>query len=203
LETRYEFDEPRYGQGIPEDFPVDNTGHSPYGCSKLAGDLYVQEYGHTYGLRSVVFRCSCMYGERQFGVEDQGFLAHFVISALLGNRITIYGNGKQVRDMLYVEDLVRGVDIVLTSPGIGEVYNIGGGPQNAASILAVASQIEKFCGSRLSLTFSDWRPMDQRVYISDIRRISQRRGWQPQVSWIEGVKKLYAWASDNARLLSF
>ncbi len=123
-ETRYEYADPRYWEGIPEDFPIDLTGHTPYGVSKLAADLYVQDYHYSYGLRTGVFRMSCIYGEGQFGVEDQGWVAWFVIATLAGREITIYGDGKQVRDILYVEDLVDAIERFVFSRASG-VFNIG------------------------------------------------------------------------------
>ena len=112
---RYEFADDKYKHGVPENFPIDLCEHTPYGCSKLAGDIYVQEYGHVYGLETGVFRMSCIYGERQFGVEDQGWVAWFAIAALLNKPITIYGDGKQVRDVLYVKDLIEAFDAFIES----------------------------------------------------------------------------------------
>ncbi|MEM3830332.1 MAG: NAD-dependent epimerase/dehydratase family protein, partial [Conexivisphaerales archaeon] len=164
---RYCFADDRYRNRITETFPVDLAGHSPYGCSKLAADLYVQDYACTHGLKTEVFRMSCVYGERQFGVEDQGFLAHFVISAVLDKNITIYGTGKQVRDVLHVEDLVRALDSALRRAESlpGEVYNIGGGVNNAVSLLEVIDYIERISNKRIKLKFNEWRKADQKVYI--------------------------------------
>jgi CDP-paratose 2-epimerase len=203
-ETRYEFAEPQYKEGIPETFPIDLNGHSPYGCSKLAADIYVQDYAHTYGLKTGVFRMSCIYGERQFGVEDQGFLAHFVISAVLGREITIYGTGKQVRDVLHVEDLVRAVDLALKRSKTlnGDVYNIGGGPNNALSLLEVIHYIEGINKAKVSLKFREWRKADQKVYISDIRKAKEKLGWEPKIYWKEGIMRLYLWVFDNRQLFA-
>jgi CDP-paratose 2-epimerase len=201
-ETRYEYADPNYRDGIPETFPIDLTGHSPYGCSKLAADIYVQDYARTYGLKTAVFRMSCIYGERQFGVEDQGFLAHFVISAVLRREITIYGTGKQVRDVLHVEDLVRAVDLALKrSMSLnGDVYNIGGGPNNALSLLEVIHYIEGINKAKVSLKFEEWRKADQKVYISDIRKAREKLGWEPKISWKEGIMRLYLWVFYNRQL---
>jgi len=201
---RYSFADEKYRDGIPETLPIDLAGHSPYGCSKLAADIYAQDYAHTYGLKTAILRMSCIYGERQFGVEDQGFMAHFVISAALGKEITIYGTGKQVRDVLHVEDLVRAIDLTLrkaaTSPG--EVYNIGGGPSNALSLLEIIDYIERIDGRKIRLKFDEWRKADQRVYISNIQRAKERLGWEPKILWKEGITRLCRWALDNKRLFA-
>jgi CDP-paratose 2-epimerase len=203
-ETRYEYAEPDFKEGVPEAFPIDLTEHSPYGCSKLAADIYVQDYAHTYGLKTGVFRMSCIYGERQFGVEDQGFLAHFVISAVLGREITIYGTGKQVRDVLHVEDLVRAVDLALKRSNSlnGDVYNIGGGPNNALSLLEVIHYIEGVGKVKVHLKFGEWRKADQKVYISDIRKAKEMLGWEPKISWKEGIMRLYHWVFDDRQLFT-
>ena len=199
---RYSFADERYRDGVPETLPIDLTEHSPYGCSKLAADIYTQDYAHTYGLHTAVLRMSCIYGERQFGVEDQGFIAHFVISATLGKEITIYGTGKQVRDILHVEDLVRAMDLALkkaeTSPG--EVYNIGGGSSNALSLLEIIGYIEEISNKKIRLKFDEWRKADQRVYISDIRKAKEKLGWKPSVLWKEGITRLCSWALGNKQL---
>ena len=140
---RYNFGDPQFVKGIPESFSIDHTGHSPYGSSKLAADTYVQDYAHTYGLKTGVFRMSCIYGERQFGVEDQGWLAWLVIASLTGRPITIYGDGKQVRDVLYVGDLVRAFNKFLQSNIRHGVFNIGGGPENTLSLLELLDLIGK------------------------------------------------------------
>jgi CDP-paratose 2-epimerase len=203
-ETRYEYADPNFKEGIPETFSIDLAGHSPYGCSKLAADIYVQDYAHTYGLKTGVFRQSCIYGERQFGVEDQGFLAHFVISAVLGREITIYGTGKQVRDVLHVKDLISVIDLALERSNSlsGDVYNIGGGPNNALSLLEVIDYIERIGKVNVSLKFGEWRRADQKVYISDIRKAKEKLGWEPKISWREGIMRLYSWVFDNRQLFT-
>jgi CDP-paratose 2-epimerase len=199
-ETRYEFADPRYKEGIPEEFPVDLTGHSPYGCSKLAADIYVQDYAHTYGLKTAVFRQSCIYGERQFGTEDQGWVAWFVIATLTGRPITIYGNGKQVRDLLHVKDLVKAFDIFLNSKIKHIVLNIGGGPKNTLSLIETLDMLKQLTGKVPSLSFMDWRPMDQKIYVSNIKKAKEILNWEPQTTPKEGIKNLVKWVKENLAL---
>ncbi len=199
-EKRYCFADEEYRNGIPETFPVDLCGHSPYGCSKFAGDIYVQDYAHTYGLKTGVFRMSCTYGERQFGVEDQGWLSWFVIAALTDKPITIYGDGKQVRDVLYVGDLVKAFDSFLNSDLKHEVFNMGGGQGNTWSLLELLDTLQELTGKNLHLTFADWRPADQKVYVSDISKTKKLLGWEPKVNPRNGVKKLVEWVSMNSAL---
>jgi CDP-paratose 2-epimerase len=201
-ETRYEFADAKYRNGIPEDFSIDLTGHSPYGCSKLAADIYVQDYAHTYGLKTGVFRMSCIYGERQFGVEDQGWVAWFIIATLTGKPVTIYGNGKQVRDVLHVSDLIQVFDKFLASNIKHEVYNIGGGPDNSLSLIELLGLIEKFTNKTPRLTYADWRTADQKVYISDITKAKELMKWIPKITPSEGVRRLIEWVSSNRNLFS-
>ena len=190
--------------GIAEDRPLDF--HSPYGCSKGAADQYVHDYSRMYGLRSVVFRQSCIYGQRQMGVEDQGWVAWFVIAALTGQPITIYGNGKQVRDLLHVDDLVRAFLMATAQIGVtrGQVYNVGGGPANTMSIWAeFGPLLSELVGCPVTPTaFSDWRPGDQPVFVADIRKAAQEFGWAPMVSVREGITRLVAWVRDNPELFA-
>jgi len=188
--------------GVTEEMPIDLTGHTPYGASKYTGDIYVQEYGRIYGMRTVVFRMSCIYGARQFGFEDQGWVAHFVISNLLKRPVTIYGDGKQVRDVLYVEDLIAAYDKFFTGNMKSAVYNIGGGPENTMSLLEFIGMIENQTGIRMAYGFSDWRPSDQKVYISDIGKVSRELGWTPRVDPAYGVKLLVQWVKDNIRMFA-
>lgn len=197
---RYSFADKRFRSGIPEDFPTDLCEHTPYGCSKLAGDLYAQDYAHTYGLKTGVFRMSCIYGERQFGLEDQGWVAWFTIAALLDRPITIYGDGKQVRDVLHVSDLVRVYDSFVNSNLKHGVFNVGGGPNNTLSLLELLDMLETLTGKRANTVYSEWRPGDQRVYISDITSAQERLGWRPEVSPREGVRKLVDWVNHNKDL---
>jgi CDP-paratose 2-epimerase len=189
-------------EGLAEDFPVDRTGHTPYGASKLAADIYVQEYAHTYGLRTSVFRQSCIYGPMQFGVEDQGWVAWLAIAAILGKEITVYGDGKQVRDALYVEDLCRGLDLAINKAKevAGEVFNIGGGPRNTLSVLGLLGMLEEMAGRKLTWRYGDWRPHDQKVYISDIRKAKAKLGWEPTVSPEAGVRRLVSWVQTSKEL---
>lgn len=186
--------------GVSEERRLDF--HSPYGCSKGAADQYTLDYHKSYGLRSVTLRQSCIYGTRQFGVEDQGWVAWFVIAALLGRPITIYGDGKQVRDVLDVRDLVALYELVIANPDriAGEAFNIGGGPQNALSLLDLLSQLETVLGHGIPRSFSDWRRADQPVYVSDIEKVRRVLGWEPRVSATEGVASLIEWVGKNRTL---
>jgi CDP-paratose 2-epimerase len=184
--------------GVAEDWPLDF--HSPYGCSKGAGDQYVRDYARIYGLRTVVFRQSAIYGERQFGVEDQGWLAHFVISATIGRPITIYGDGKQVRDMLYVGDLARAFERAVDQIDTvrGRVFNIGGGPGFTLTIWSeTGPMLEKLSGRTLDVRYGKWRPGDQKVYVSDIRKAERELGWKPEVGPKDGLSRLWQWAQEN------
>ena len=189
--------------GIPESRPLDF--HSPYGCSKGAGDQYVRDYHRIYDLPTVVLRQSCIYGPRQFGIEDQGWVAWFVIAALLGKPITIYGDGKQVRDVLYVDDLLDAYDAAIDRIDLaaGQVYNVGGGPENTLSIWHQFGPIlESLLGEEIPVTHADWRPGDQRVYVSDIRKAQRELGWQPQVSVQDGIRRLFEWVRAHRNLFT-
>ena len=199
-DKRYEFADNKYRNGIPENFPIDSCEHTPYGCSKLAGDIYVQDYGHIYGLKTGVFRMSCIYGERQFGVEDQGWVAWFAIATLLNKPITIYGDGKQVRDVLYVKDLIRAYDLFINSNLKQAVFNIGGGPENTLSLLELLDLLEGLTGKRAKISYENWRPSDQKVYISDISKVKEKLRWNPRVNPREGVNKLVEWVRENKGL---
>lgn len=184
--------------GIPESFSIDRCEHTPYGCSKLTGDLYVQDFGHLYGLRVGVFRMSCIYGSRQFGMEDQGWVAWFVIAALSGRPLTIFGDGRQVRDVLWIDDLLGAYEAFIER-GVGvEVLNMGGGPAHTLSLLELLALIAQETGIRPPITYADWRPSDQKVYISDIRHACERLAWAPQVTPREGVRRLIEWTRAHA-----
>jgi len=200
-ETRYIFED-RFKNGVSETFPVDLCEHTPYGCSKLAGDLYTQDYAKIYGLRTAVFRMSCIYGTRQFGVEDQGWVAWFTIATITGKPITIYGDGKQVRDILYVTDLVNAFDNFLQRKNqlSGEVFNMGGGSENTISLLELLNMLEQLTGKRSKITFSDWRPSDQKVYVSNILKAKEKLRWSPKVNPKKGVEKLVNWVLENKNL---
>jgi CDP-paratose 2-epimerase len=200
--TRYSFDG-RFALGVPESLPVDGCKHSPYGVSKLSADLYVQEYARLYGIPTAAFRMSCIYGPRQMGVEDQGWVAHFVISSLTKRPITIYGDGKQARDLLHVDDLIRAIGEffgrALEFPQ-GIVCNVGGGPGFVMSLLELLAFLESETGYKAETRFSDWRPSDQRVYVSDIRRIKTLLSWWPRISPQEGIRSMIQWVSQNISL---
>jgi CDP-paratose 2-epimerase len=175
--------------------------HSPYGCSKGCAEQYVLDYAKTYGLPTVVFRMSCIYGPHQFGNEDQGWVAHFLIRALEEQGITIYGDGRQVRDVLFVEDLVDA--FLLAHQNLdkvsGEVFNMGGGPPNTISLLELLDSIEALHGQRPEVSFEGWRPADQQYYVSDTRRFSAATGWRPQVAVGEGIQRLFEWLRATRR----
>lgn len=189
-----------FPQGIAEDQLIDF--HSPYGCSKGAADQYVRDYARIYGLRTVVFRQSCIYGPRQFGIEDQGWVAWFTIATLADKAIKIYGDGKQVRDVLYIEDLVRAFRMATEQidKTQGQIYNIGGGIVNTMSLLELVDFLKEYHGKDIKPEFGDWRPGDQPVYISNIAKAKAEFGWEPTVSAKEGVKQLTEWVRENENL---
>lgn len=199
-ETHYRY--ANLPHGIPETRPLDF--HGPYGCSKGAGDQYVRDYARIYGLPTVVLRQSCIYGPRQFGLEDQGWVAWFAIAAVTGRPISIYGDGKQVRDVLFVEDLANAYDAALAniSQVAGQVYNMGGGPQNTISIWKECGPLlERLVGHAIPVEWhSDWRPGDQRICVMDTRKAQHDLGWQPKVGVEEGVMRLVEWVEENQRL---
>jgi CDP-paratose 2-epimerase len=187
--------------GAAESQPLDF--HSPYGCSKGAGDQYVRDYFRIYGLPTVVLRQSCIYGPRQFGIEDQGWLAWFIIAAVMGRPITIYGDGKQVRDVLHVDDLLNAYDAAIANIDIskGQVYNMGGGVEN---VLAVWTEfqplLERLLGKKIEVARGDWRPGDQRVFYADYRKAEKELGWKPKISLEEGIERLFHWVNENKEL---
>jgi CDP-paratose 2-epimerase len=194
------YDLPHLPDGVNEAQPLDF--HSPYGCSKGAADQYVNDYARVFGLRTVNLRQSCIYGYRQFGIEDQGWVAWFLIAHCVGRDVTIYGDGKQVRDILFIDDLVDAylAAIEKIEDVRGSSFNIGGGPANALSLLELLDMIRELSGRPLNHTFSAWRAGDQSVYISDIRLAQRRLGWSPRVSAQEGVRRLYDWITANRDL---
>ncbi len=183
--------------GISESRPLDF--HSPYGCSKGAADQYVRDYSRIYNIPTLVFRNSCIYGPPQMGNEDQGWIAHFIISACLNKPITIYGDGKQVRDVLYISDLVECYKKALSEidKTSGQIFNIGGGPENTLYLLDLIAIIEARIGRKIKTSFEDWRPGDQRVYISDIQKAKNTFNWQPLISTQKGVNTLIDWVQSN------
>ena len=199
--TNYRYQD--YPYGISEEFPLDF--HSPYGCSKGSGDQYVRDYHRIYGLPTVVLRQSCIYGPRQFGVEDQGWLAWFIIAVLTGKQISIYGNGKQVRDVLFVNDLLNAYDACIENidSAAGQVYNIGGGSNQMLSVWKEFSPIlEDMLNKKIPIVWGDWRPGDQKIYVSDIRKAQKELGWEPKVSVRDGLQQLFNWAQDNLNLFT-
>ncbi len=176
--------------------------HSPYGCTKGVADQYMLDYARTFGLKTVVFRMSCIYGPHQFGNEDQGWVAHFLIQSLKNKPINLYGDGKQVRDILFVEDLVNA--FLLAQENIHEIsgnaFNMGGGVKNTISLLELLDLIGEISGKKPDVHFDEWRPSDQKYYVSDFTKFQSITGWQPKNSTKEGVSKLYQWLKENADL---
>jgi CDP-paratose 2-epimerase len=194
------YDLPHLPDGVNESQPLDF--HSPYGCSKGAADQYVNDYARVFALRTVNLRQSCIYGYRQFGIEDQGWVAWFLIAHCVGRDVTIYGDGKQVRDILFIDDLVDAylAAIEQIEDVRGSSFNIGGGPANALSLLELLDMIRELSGRPLNHTFSDWRAGDQAVYISDIQLARRELGWCPRIGAREGVHHLYDWITANRDL---
>jgi CDP-paratose 2-epimerase len=188
--------------GVTEDMCTDLTGHTPYGVSKLVGDLYVQEYSYIYEMRTAVFRMSCTYGTRQFGFEDQGWVAWFIIATLFNKPVTIYGNGKQVRDMLYVDDLVDAFSRFINSDLERGLFNIGGGPENTISLLEFLDELELVTGRRPRVNFADWRPSDQKVYITDNSKLENTLNWKIKTPVKEGIRELVDWVKANESYFS-
>jgi len=184
--------------GIAESRPLDF--HSPYGCSKGGADQYVLDYARTFGLETVVFRMSCIYGPRQFGTEDQGWVAHFLLKALAGETITLYGDGRQVRDVLFVEDLVEAfLRAERQMPAVSrQAFNVGGGPDNTLSLLELLDLVAELTGRRPEVEHAPWRTGDQRYYVSDTRRLQRLTGWRPRVGVRQGVGRLLQWLRQLA-----
>lgn len=199
-DTRYRFK--HLQNGVDESHSLDF--HSPYGCSKGAADQYVRDYSRIYGLKTVVFRQSCIFGPHQFGMEDQGWVAWFLILPLLDKKINIYGDGKQVRDLLFVEDLIRGYELAIKNINKtrGEVYNIGGGMKNTLSIWWEFKPIlENIFKKEIEANFLDPRAGDQKIFVSDSAKAKRDFGWEPKVRVEEGIKRFYEWMMENKRLV--
>jgi CDP-paratose 2-epimerase len=197
---RYEPADPTLRRsGVGEWRPLDF--HSPYGCSKGSADQYVLDYARTFGLPAIVFRMSCIYGPHQFGTEDQGWVAHFLIRALEGHPITLYGDGRQVRDILCVDDLVNAFLLAQKhmSTEAGQAFNIGGGPSNTVSLLELLDLIAEMLGRKPDIEIDAWRPGDQRYYVSDTGKFQQRTGWRPEVDVQQGLEQLTGWLSETRR----
>lgn len=187
-------------EGVDETFPLDF--YSPYGCSKGCADQYFIDYSRIYGIKSSVFRQSCIYGTRQFGIEDQGWVAWFTIASMLGKPITVYGDGRQTRDVLFVDDLIRAYELCFEHRHhtAGKAYNVGGGQANLLSLLDLLDRLSRFNGKPCEYSFSDWRPGDQRVFVCDTRKAKADFGWEPTTSVDQGVLKLMDWVEKNRNL---
>lgn len=193
---RYKFKDLNFG--VSEESPVDF--HSPYGCSKGAADQYVRDYSRIFGLKSIVFRQSCIYGPHQFGVEDQGWIAWFLIAIMLDKKITVYGDGMQVRDLLYIDDLINAYDLAIKNieKTKGNIYNIGGGENNSISVwLELESILNKLFGKKIKVKFETERPGDQKIFITDFRKAKKDFNWFPKITYEKGIKLLYEWILEN------
>lgn len=196
--SRYEPVDPGLRErGIPEDHPVDF--HSPYGCSKGAADHYVIDYARIYGIRSVVFRMSCIYGPHQFGCEDQGWVANFLIRALEEKPIRLFGDGLQVRDVLFIEDLVDAFLLARAHMGMlsGQAFNIGGGPENTVSLIELIQLIREMKEGTPEIRFEAWRSGDQKYYATDFRKFNAATGWKPRTGVRQGVENLFHWLREE------
>lgn len=197
-DRRYTPEDPRLrSSGVSEERPLDF--HSPYGCSKGAADQYVVDYARSFGIPAAVFRMSCIYGPRQFGTEDQGWVAHFLIRAAAGQPLTIYGDGKQVRDILYVGDLIDAMQLAEQKMAqiSGQAFNIGGGPGNVVSLVELLERIEQLLGKRPLLEHEDWRTGDQRYYVSNTSKFTEATGWRAKVSVERGLEALSSWLLEQ------
>ena len=183
--------------GVSEEHSLDF--HSPYGCSKGAADQYVRDYARIYGLRTVVFRQSCIYGQRQFGVEDQGWVAWFSIAALLERPITIYGDGLQIRDLLHVNDLVAAYKAAAEKPdrAAGQIFNMGGGPSRTLSLVELLAFLEKRLEKKIPVGHAEPRAGDQPVFVADIRKAERELGWRPEIDPLPGIGMLIDWIQQN------
>ncbi len=196
--TRYYPEKEHYkAHGISEERALDF--HSPYGCTKGIADQYILDYARTFGLKTIVFRMSCIYGIHQCGNEDQGWVAHFLIQSLKKKPIMLYGDGKQVRDILFIHDLVNAFQLAMGNIDTigGNAYNIGGGAGNSVSLLELIDLMEIVSGEKPEVIFKDWRPSDQKYYVSDYRKFQSATGWSPAVNPRQGVAMLYDWLSKN------
>ena len=197
LPTRYDYEGELEEKGISETFSIDAKHHTPYGCSKLVGDIYVREFG------GVVNRCSCMYGENQHGIMDQGWMSYFAINKISGKPAVIYGDGKQVRDAVHARDVVRLLEMQgkrlldKSQPSIaGEVFNVGGGYQNTISLLELCKKW------KITPTFAPWRPADQKVFYCDVSKAKRLLGWEPEVAIEDGLNNLYTWTEQMLKKTS-
>jgi len=198
--TRYAYRDLPFG--VAEDQPLDF--HSPYGCSKGAGDQYVRDYARIFDVPTVVLRQSCIYGRQQVGLEDQGWVAWFIASVLRGRPVSVCGNGTQVRDLLFIDDLLDAYDLAVAriDSVAGEVFNVGGGPERTMSIWAeFAPILERLVGRTTEARYGDWRPGDQRIYVSDIRKAAAALGWRPKITVEDGIRRLHDWTLANLERL--
>lgn len=195
LENRYDFKD--LPNGVHESFPL--KGEEPYGVSKGIGDYYIRAYHLRYGLKAVSFRCSCMYGPRQWGKEEQGWVGWFCIAAATNKTITIFGDGKQVRDLLYVDDVIHAFDSAVKriDKVAGEGINLGGGRENAISLLEAIAFLEQLTGKSVPLRFADWRPGDNKCYYTNNVKATRLLGWRPTIPWKEGIHRTYNWVTEN------
>lgn len=198
---RYEYED--LASGVPESRTLDF--HSPYGCSKGVADQYTLDFPRIYGMQATTFRQSCIYGTRQFGIEDQGWVAWFAIAAVLGKTITIYGDGKQIRDVLHVSDLCRAYESAFEHRDAvsGHAFNMGGGPANTLSLLELLEILERQLGRKIDLNWGDWRPGDQPVFVCDVSKAEELLQWRPEVKATNGVSDLVAWVRDNKSLFDW
>jgi CDP-paratose 2-epimerase len=187
----------RHAQGIDEGRPLQLC--TPYGCSKGVADQYVLDYAKSFGMHAAVLRMSCIYGPRQFGTEDQGWVAHFLISALKGQPITVYGSGKQVRDLCEVSDAVAAYRLLHERIGTlsGRAFNLGGGPTNSASLLQVIDEIARVTGRAPQVSHAEWRQGDQPWFVADTSALTEATGWRPRIGWRDGVARLAGWLSEH------
>jgi len=200
IEKRSRWEFRHLPRGVSEEQPL--HFHSPHACSKGAADQYVRAYTRTYGLRTVILRQSSTYGLRQFGTEDHGWIAWFTIAAVLGKPVTIYGDGKQMRDILFIDDLLALLDRILEMRDevAGKVYNVGGGKRNTLSVRELLHLLRELTGRDVEINLAQWRPGDQPVYVSDITRAEEDLQWEPRVSPRRGVSRLYEWVMDYRHL---
>ncbi len=189
-----------FADGVDELQPTDFC--SPYGCSKGTADRYISEYSRTYGLKTVIFRQSCIYGPRQFGCNDQGWVAWFIIAAILGRPITIFGDGRQSRDILWVDDLILAYEAAIDNreQSVGKIFNIGGGKKNIISLLELLERLQRLSGKTITYGWDEWRTADQYAYCSNLAKADLFLGWQPKIGVDEGIERLYQWVSDNIHL---
>jgi CDP-paratose 2-epimerase len=201
-DLRYSFKDRKYRSGIPETFSIDQCEHTPYGCSKLAADLYIQDYAIRKEIKAGIFRMSCIYGPRQFGVEDQGWVAWFCIATMMGYPINIFGDGKQVRDVLFISDLINAFNSFIKKKEKIEwgVYNLGGGPDFTLSLIELVDLLTELTDKKSQIIFDKWRPSDQKVYISDISKAKKELGWEPIISPKAGIQNIISWIKDNNEL---